>query len=257
MARKRDLPCADCGELLWSGSSSLPAGRARCRPCRRARPTTAPRRYTCKRCGIEFERTGASRGYCSLECWYLTSRGPRISAPNDARTSRRAREEAAPGLTRGARVKLLRRWQRQQRACLYCDARATTMDHVLPLVRGGTNHEGNLAPACKRCNSSKGGKTVIEWRTGKRLPPMTEPLPWCYVTARVKAEPKPTPVRSPCPMCEGTVPPPRRVYCTDACATEAFNRYVRDKYRKRVGLPVDPSMPTKAFARNGRVLEMA
>jgi type I restriction enzyme, S subunit len=30
MPRNRDLPCADCGKLMWRGKQSLPPGRARC-----------------------------------------------------------------------------------------------------------------------------------------------------------------------------------------------------------------------------------
>jgi 5-methylcytosine-specific restriction endonuclease McrA len=55
--------------------------------------------------------------------------------------------------------------------CVYCEARfdrasstrCRTVDHVLPLVRGGTNASDNLVPACKACNSSKNKRTVEEW----------------------------------------------------------------------------------------------
>lgn len=39
MSRKPDLPCADCGKLLWRSGTSLPEGQARCRPCRVENPT--------------------------------------------------------------------------------------------------------------------------------------------------------------------------------------------------------------------------
>ncbi len=35
MARKRDTPCSVCGEVLWSGTGSVPAERRTCQPCRR------------------------------------------------------------------------------------------------------------------------------------------------------------------------------------------------------------------------------
>lgn len=34
MAKRPDTPCAGCGELLWSGSGSKPAGQRLCRACR-------------------------------------------------------------------------------------------------------------------------------------------------------------------------------------------------------------------------------
>lgn len=52
-------------------------------------------------------------------------------------------------------------------ACVYCGcdaAAAPQCDHVLPLVRGGSSVLSNLVTACKHCNSSKGGRTLSEWR---------------------------------------------------------------------------------------------
>ncbi|TVL89887.1 hypothetical protein CD790_25470 [Streptomyces sp. SAJ15] len=36
------------------------------------------------------------------------------------------------------------------------------------MSRGGRHAEGNLAPACKPCNSSKSDKLLIEWLIMKR-----------------------------------------------------------------------------------------
>jgi 5-methylcytosine-specific restriction endonuclease McrA len=52
--------------------------------------------------------------------------------------------------------------------CHYCrrrvGARALTMDHVVPLGRGGISSRGNVAPACKDCNNRKKGMLPIEWQ---------------------------------------------------------------------------------------------
>lgn len=40
-------------------------------------------------------------------------------------------------------------------------------DHVVPLARGGTHSEGNLQPLCRRCNSSKGAKFMVEFRQSR------------------------------------------------------------------------------------------
>jgi 5-methylcytosine-specific restriction endonuclease McrA len=37
-------------------------------------------------------------------------------------------------------------------------------DHVVPITRGGKSTLDNLVTSCKRCNSSKKGKTAEEWR---------------------------------------------------------------------------------------------
>ena len=56
----RDLPCAVCGKLMWTGTASLPAGLATCNPCRAKRQTL----NACRRCGAP-----ARKVYCSRDCW--------------------------------------------------------------------------------------------------------------------------------------------------------------------------------------------
>ena len=59
-----------------------------------------------------------------------------------------------------SRTAILARWRH---ACAYCGAYATHLDHVEPLVKGGTDTEANIVPACAHCNLSKGSKTLAEW----------------------------------------------------------------------------------------------
>lgn len=47
--------------------------------------------------------------------------------------------------------------------CFYCGGPHDHDDHIVPLARGGNHCRSNLAPACTRCNCSKGAKTVEEW----------------------------------------------------------------------------------------------
>jgi 5-methylcytosine-specific restriction endonuclease McrA len=37
-----------------------------------------------------------------------------------------------------------------------------TMDHVIPVVRGGTSTKGNVVPACFACNQAKAAQTPAE-----------------------------------------------------------------------------------------------
>jgi 5-methylcytosine-specific restriction endonuclease McrA len=46
--------------------------------------------------------------------------------------------------------------------CQYCDARATTVDHVMPRSRGGRHRWENVVAACRRCNSRKADRTLAE-----------------------------------------------------------------------------------------------
>jgi 5-methylcytosine-specific restriction endonuclease McrA len=48
--------------------------------------------------------------------------------------------------------------------CLRCgEQKPLTIDHVIPIVRGGRNDILNLQPLCKPCNSSKGTR-IIDYR---------------------------------------------------------------------------------------------
>ncbi len=51
--------------------------------------------------------------------------------------------------------------------CHYCGvnvgAKALTMDHLVPVIRGGVSSKGNLVPACKPCNNAKKHKLPFEF----------------------------------------------------------------------------------------------
>lgn len=49
--------------------------------------------------------------------------------------------------------------------CHYCGKEAKlTLDHVIPLSKGGKHSKDNVVPACGHCNYSKRDKTPEEWR---------------------------------------------------------------------------------------------
>ncbi len=60
-------------------------------------------------------------------------------------------------------------WQRKisKGVCYYCGRRFSpgelTMDHVVPLIRGGKSTKGNIVPACRECNYKKKYMLPIEW----------------------------------------------------------------------------------------------
>ena len=60
-------------------------------------------------------------------------------------------------------------WQNRLAAgvCHYCGESfppsALTLDHVVPLVRGGRSTRGNCVPACKECNTRKRDMLPTEW----------------------------------------------------------------------------------------------
>lgn len=66
--------------------------------------------------------------------------------------------------------------------CIYCgrftsrDLPGThelcaTCDHAVPRSLGGLDHHTNYLPACRRCNSSRGNRTVRKWLKSALAPP--------------------------------------------------------------------------------------
>lgn len=52
--------------------------------------------------------------------------------------------------------------------CCGCGASGrSTVDHLVPIARGGRHAIGNLIPLCRACNSSKGAWTWMEWRVAE------------------------------------------------------------------------------------------
>jgi hypothetical protein len=72
--------------------------------------------------------------------------------------------------------------ERHRGCCAYCGKQAPlTMDHLVPLARGGHHSIGNIVPACDRCNSKKGEYLLTEWKwvvsNHKKFPLDRRPTP--------------------------------------------------------------------------------
>lgn len=86
------------------------------------------------------------------------------------RRCRRQREATAEALTRETRRAII---ARDGATCYLCgepldlaaafpDPQAVTLDHVVPLARGGAHTPDNLRVACRPCNLRKGDKLPAE-----------------------------------------------------------------------------------------------
>ena len=66
---------------------------------------------------------------------------------------------------KGLKRRLMRR---QNNTCVYCGYRriaaSMDIDHITPVVRGGSNDESNLQVICRPCNQRKGLQTDEEFR---------------------------------------------------------------------------------------------
>lgn len=143
----KNVPCSVCGEPMWK-SPDLAAVPC-CRNCRRRLP-----RAEKESLGIVAPRRKPTP----------PARPARSRTIIGEKLRRWQRDSSALGLTLASRYELLHEWQSRKVVCLYCGMHAAdTVDHIVPLARGGSNFSSNLAPACRSCNSSKGTKLLAEW----------------------------------------------------------------------------------------------
>ncbi|RTL68878.1 MAG: HNH endonuclease [Pseudonocardiaceae bacterium] len=90
-----------------------------------------------------------------------------VPAPSVMRLSRYVRvpyRRAVP-MTRSGVLR------RDNRRCAYCNARADTIDHVVPRSRGGAHSWDNCVAACRACNSRKADRLLDEIGWTLAVPP--------------------------------------------------------------------------------------
>jgi hypothetical protein len=144
--------------------------RKRAELARRDRGLASRRRRTwqqstCGECGSRFlVPARATDATCSRVC----ADGWRRSQVKDGRRRRRARQR---GASRRERYSLRQIAERDRWKCQLCGdlvlksaavphPRAPTVDHILPLARGGDDTVANVQLACFRCNCLKGDRVL-------------------------------------------------------------------------------------------------
>jgi 5-methylcytosine-specific restriction endonuclease McrA len=71
--------------------------------------------------------------------------------------------------TKARDLRKQRWWQNRiaMGVCHYCGGKVPpkelTLDHIVPLARGGRSTKGNCVPACKECNNRKKNLLPLEW----------------------------------------------------------------------------------------------
>lgn len=160
--------CRMCGERFTARSSSACLCSDRCRKAAAYQPRSA-RAIACANCGVEFLAKQGPAEYCSKSC---AQRSPAAIAARRSPQERRRRAEARRrrrARLSGVRVEvvvledLLIRdaWRcgicgkRIRKKAVWPDLDSPTLDHVVPLARGGEHSKVNCQPAHFICNSTK------------------------------------------------------------------------------------------------------
>lgn len=80
-----------------------------------------------------------------------------------------------------ARELRLSQWWKQELGkgiCYHCELKfkpaELTMDHLIPIARGGKSTKNNCVPSCKDCNTKKGYKTRAEMALDELKKPENE-----------------------------------------------------------------------------------
>ena len=115
----------------------------------------------CKECSAALAKVwfanNAEKAKASNKAWQINNR----EKYRNNEQKRRARKQASGEYL--VLEKEMKRLYRQK--CFYCGANdQITVDHIIPISRGGRHSIGNLLPACKPCNQSKHKKTITEWK---------------------------------------------------------------------------------------------
>ena len=116
---------------------------------------------------------GSTRPHCGLAdtlIWLM------LRTRTDERTIRPTERVTWP---KSLKRQLMRR---QNNVCAYCGKRRTApsfdIDHMTPVVRGGSNEASNLQVICRPCNQRKGDQTDAEFRARySRLVPQRQLTP--------------------------------------------------------------------------------
>ncbi|WP_410772459.1 HNH endonuclease [Fontibacillus sp. BL9] len=58
--------------------------------------------------------------------------------------------------------------QRDHHMCLWCGSHATTVDHIIPASKGGSDLPHNLLASCSECNSKRGNRSAFSYMREKK-----------------------------------------------------------------------------------------
>lgn len=152
---KRTGPCIDCGVTV----TAWYAGR-RCMKCggvaRRRDPNTVRRDTPCIDCGKP------TRGIRCNACWGASNTGTNNARWNGGQSAKRARRRMAETQAFVEYIGIAELAERDRDLCGICrkpvPATDRTIDHIVPLSRGGLHELANVQLAHRACNSGRGNR---------------------------------------------------------------------------------------------------
>ena len=97
-------------------------------------------------------------------------RGSRERNKDKNRPSKNARQSVRNRLVSGSKYVIIYKDLKRiySQPCFNCGSMNNqSLDHRIPLSRGGEHKIGNMLTLCQPCNASKHSKTIMEWKLSK------------------------------------------------------------------------------------------
>lgn len=160
----KQLPLSNFGRLSIA-SDGL---NYNCKPCNSRRGLE---RYYVKRKEILYKTR--QRRVENHEAVLQIERNSRAKNKEKNRPAKNARQSIRNRLVQGKRFTILEKELRKIYAspCFSCGSMENqSLDHIIPLSKGGNHSVGNLQTLCISCNTSKHDKIFTEWKysTGQK-----------------------------------------------------------------------------------------
>jgi 5-methylcytosine-specific restriction endonuclease McrA len=160
-------PCNRCKETKplsgYSKNAKRPDGL--CPECKECAKLRSKERY--KKEGDKLRRQMAGQRKRDYEHRISIERASRQRRKEEQRPLKNARQSIRNRVVYGTIYLLDKKKiaKLYNQPCSYCGGTENiSLDHVVPIARGGNHSIGNLMPLCRSCNSSKGKKLLVEWR---------------------------------------------------------------------------------------------
>lgn len=167
----RERTCVTCGATFTPRDEAHTRPRQRCFTCHPGVPDaerSPERRLRCATCGNSFTSRMPQARYCSRPCY---SKRPRPSG-RDKRTNRNRGTDATQrhrARVIGASIEQFKHadiYERDRWVCQLCgqridqrrkfpDMMSASLDHIIPLSKGGEHVKANVQTAHFLCNSRK------------------------------------------------------------------------------------------------------
>lgn len=188
----RVLACPTCSRVVvyaWGGKRNRKYCSQACRP-KRFRPRVfSSTQSACEQCGVGYERRFSFQRFCSDKCRHDCRNGnPAFKAELLRRYHLYMQTDRGRAVGKRRRLRRKRRlvgdaevvvaaqvFERDGWRCQLCGCRVrqtgsnyhfdrATMDHIVPISRGGRHTYANIQTACNLCNSKKSAKSAGQFR---------------------------------------------------------------------------------------------